>query len=86
MGAMEDRLARVEDRVDGFDDTRERLARVETRLEYLPRIEARLDDICKKMDEHNKVDRKNGNVVIPVAAVVGVIEIARQLVQYYLGG
>lgn len=85
MGVLEDRISRLERRQDELDDHGERLARVETRLEYLPKIDARLDDICRKMDEHNKVDRKNGNVVIPVAVVVGAIELVRQILTYLQG-
>lgn len=85
MGAVEERIARVERRVDELEDLVERLVRVETRLEYLPRIERRLDDMCKKIEEHNKVDKKNGNVVIPVAAVVGAIEVVRQILLYLNG-
>lgn len=54
-------------------DIRERIAVVETDISY----------IRKAVDEHNAIDatKKNGSIVIPVAAVVTALELVKVIAE-----
>lgn len=52
-------------------DIRERVAVIETEIVHIRRA----------VDDHNAQEKKSGNVVIPVAAVVVVLEIVKVLIE-----
>lgn len=56
---------------DQVSDIRERVARIETRIGYLQRA----------MDKHAETMKSGGNVVIPVALVVTVLEIVKAVIE-----
>lgn len=56
---------------DQIADIRERVASIETKLTYMQRT----------MDKHAEAAKSGGNVVIPVALVVTVLEIVKAVIE-----
>lgn len=63
-------MANIDDQVA---DIRERVASIETKVTYLQRI----------MDRNSETAKSGGNVVIPVAAVITVLEIVKAVIERF---